>query len=159
MKQILLIFFLLLGIANVYCCEKDLDCLNDGVCDITITTNSTTGVCVCEKENFGPKCEGTKKSQLVAFLLSFFLGGIGVDRFYLGYILMGVFKFFLPIFPFFLSPLACCFKKEYVIAIVAVASTLCGLALVAWWLADLILIATYAIQVAGDGITPVLQNM
>lgn len=32
------------------------------------------------------------KSQVTALLLSLFLGGLGVDRFYLGYTLLGVLK-------------------------------------------------------------------
>ena len=32
------------------------------------------------------------KSQVVALLLSIFLGGLGIDRFYLGYNLLGVLK-------------------------------------------------------------------
>lgn len=32
------------------------------------------------------------KSQITATLLSFFLGGLGIDRFYLGYTLLGVLK-------------------------------------------------------------------
>ena len=40
-----------------------------------------------------PPYQGTKrKSMLTAFLLSFFLGVFGADRFYLGFYLMGVIK-------------------------------------------------------------------
>ncbi|MBN1521945.1 MAG: TM2 domain-containing protein [Candidatus Aureabacteria bacterium] len=53
-----------------------------------------------------------KKKWMVALLLSIFVGGLGVDRFYLGYIGLGVVKL--------------------------ITGGGCGI----WWLIDLILIAT-----------------
>jgi len=56
--------------------------------------------------------EGEKKQYMVALLLSVFLGGLGIDRFYLGYTVLGIVKL--------------------------VTAGGCGI----WWLIDLILIAT-----------------
>lgn len=48
--------------------------------------------CWCDEHYGGPECETIRKSNLVAFMLSAFLGMFGVDQFYLGYIGLGVGK-------------------------------------------------------------------
>ena len=56
--------------------------------------------------------EGEKKQFMTTLLLSIFLGGLGVDRFYLGYTVLGIVKL--------------------------LTGGGCGI----WWLIDVILIAT-----------------
>ena len=73
-----------------------LDCGLNGFCRI----NENNQVCVCDKnwiDHKGETCSYEQRSKLVAFLLSFLVGGLGVDWFYLargnvGYIVAGVFK-------------------------------------------------------------------
>lgn len=48
--------------------------------------------CKCEPGWADPECRTQRKSQLVTFFLSLFLGFFGADRFYLGFIVSGVFK-------------------------------------------------------------------
>lgn len=51
--------------------------------------NYCMGPSIFEKNG---KCMRSDKSQKTAFLLSLFLGGVGADRFYLGYYVTAVFK-------------------------------------------------------------------
>jgi hypothetical protein len=78
-------------------CSKDSDCLN-GICIYSIPT-----VCQCNQgfTSFGGTCNYQQKSGLVAFLLSFFIGTLGADWFYLyvknssnggAYVVAGFFK-------------------------------------------------------------------
>ena len=78
-------------------CVTNFDCIH-GQCD----RNRTIPTCVCERGwtmalDGSNQCTYQQKSKLAAFLLSFFVGGLGADWFYLsvgngGYIAAGVFK-------------------------------------------------------------------
>ena len=64
-------------------------------CNFHGTCNPDTNTCVCTDEYSTYKhnyCIYKRKNQLTAFLLSFFLGTVGADRFYLGDIELGIFK-------------------------------------------------------------------
>jgi len=78
-------------------CSKNIDCIH-GICD----QNVNRSLCICERgwtysRNNPNVCDYQQKSKLGAFLLSFFVGGLGADWYYLsvgngGYIAAGVFK-------------------------------------------------------------------
>jgi len=71
-------------------------CNNNGQC-----VNSK---CECDSGHADPVCAYGRKSRLTAFLLAFFVGSYGADRFYLGYIGDGVGKILLLV----LGILICC---------------------------------------------------
>jgi len=74
----------------------------EGICDFGHQFNTTTKINVCKCDDGyldweDKPCAYAKKSKLTAFLLSFLIGGFGVDWFYLaqgsgGYIAAGIFK-------------------------------------------------------------------
>jgi TM2 domain-containing membrane protein YozV len=78
-------------------CVTNFDCVH-GICD----TNKTIASCVCVygwtlSLDGSNQCNYQQKSKLAAFLLSFLIGALGADWFYLsvgnsGYIVAGVFK-------------------------------------------------------------------
>ena len=79
-------------------CTRDSDC-GSGICKQD--GQSTSYYCQCDDgwtdDSDGKICNYQRKSELIAFLVSFFVGGLGVDWFYLargnaGYIVGGVFK-------------------------------------------------------------------
>jgi len=67
------------------------------------------------------------KSRTVAAILGFFLGGIGVDRFYLGNIGMGIAKLFLGWLTFGIWPLI-----DWIIILVGAAHDGDGLPVISW---------------------------
>jgi hypothetical protein len=78
-------------------CSTDFSCLH-GEC----SSIGNQSLCICERgwtisRDYPSSCSYPQKSKLAAFLLSFFVGGLGGDWFYLsvgngGYIAAGVFK-------------------------------------------------------------------
>lgn len=81
---------------------KSLRCNGHGHCvewfdHMSIGVNSTTSLsfCECGLDWADPECGTQRKSQVVAFALSIFLGVFGADQFYLGFIWpYGILKLF-----------------------------------------------------------------
>ena len=97
-----LVILMMIGAQNVEStsltsCSSDLFCVH-GTCQ----TNNNISSCLCHhgwtsSRQQPQTCTYQQKSKLAAFLLSFCLGGLGADWFYLsvgngGYIAAGVFK-------------------------------------------------------------------
>jgi len=89
MYKKLWILVLILCISGINCIENKCSSIES----LSITNNNTTST------NNTKSCD---KSQLTALLLSIFVGSLGVDRFYLGYMDIGVGKLVLFIAPIFI---------------------------------------------------------
>lgn len=85
-------------------CNSTAECNDHGHCvastaaglqqDLLLNSNAT-GVCHCNSRYAGKWCEHKRKNKLEAFLLSILIGSTGADRFYLGFIGLGVAKLLL----------------------------------------------------------------
>ncbi len=67
-----------------YTCREDSECGN-GVCKVEPLANSSYCRCDDGYINAAAICDYEQKSELIAFLLSFFIGTLGADFFYLAY--------------------------------------------------------------------------
>ena len=98
------------------------------------------GNCVCDPRYYGENCAYARKSKLAAFVFSFFFGGLGVDRFYLGYIGIGVAKLLYNLFAVCtLGSIAACFKacdSGCMAALFGILSLLSTIGSFIWWVYD-----------------------
>ena len=136
--------------------EDPHSCNGNGQC--IVDRNNSTAKCVCNERYAGDRCASERRVQSFAFLLSFFLGFLGVGRFYLGYILIGCLKLFAGL----CSPVVVggffCFSAYFVCAKVlpnkepnkcdlflglvgVLLAGTSGIAMLAWWITDWSLIA------------------
>lgn len=120
-------------------CEVKSDCGNHARCHFE-DRNDTQGICECDDGWTNEDCDHKEKSKLAAFLLSLFLGKFGVDRFFLGYVAIGVIKCIIGV-------LGCCGgcvvrANEDADSKAAGGVGLFGCAIFIWWLIDWILILT-----------------
>ena len=82
-------------------CNSTRGCGDHGYCFTPIITDPSHNICECDKgwKSTEAPCDYPAKNWLLAFLLSFFLGYLGADWFYLAngsgtYIAIGVLKLF-----------------------------------------------------------------
>ncbi|PRP84759.1 mitochondrial RNA-splicing protein MRS3-like [Planoprotostelium fungivorum] len=132
-------------ISERYPCPND--CSNHGVCNINL--NTTQSVCRCVPGYTGVDCSYQQRSRVTALLLSFFLGTLGAERFYLGQVELGITKLLLCLFicilPCCLLWLACMVPERQIgrmAALPTMMTVLVILAVFVWWMTDWILILT-----------------
>jgi len=76
--------------------SQTLQCSGRGVCKLwdTVNLENQLSFCECDRDWADPECRTRRKSQLVAYMLSLFVGFTGADQFYLGFMAMGLVKLF-----------------------------------------------------------------
>lgn len=84
--------------ARINSCAEDLaptlQCSGRGSCKAwnPIGLDSGVTMCECDRDWADPECRTPRKSQTYAYILSLFLGWLGADQFYLGWIFLGSLK-------------------------------------------------------------------
>eukprot|EP00392_Amoebophrya_sp_AT5.2_P011600 g11679.t1 len=74
--------------------DGTLQCSGRGVCKPFNPDNiqNPTSFCDCDRDYADPECRTKRKSQILAYVLSLFLGFLGFDKFYLGFPVTGATK-------------------------------------------------------------------
>ena len=85
--------------SSMFICNSSLSCSNQGVCLNSTHCECYPGYFTLFNYEINPhylQCNYAQKSKKTAFLLSFFLGPLSFDSFYLGNDMLGYFKLILP---------------------------------------------------------------
>lgn len=123
-------------------CKVDQECRNGGTCLLP------DGTCVCNEKFGADDCSYRLRSKLSTFLISFFVGWLGVDRFYLGFVGIGVAKLILLVFAAMMGCIFCCcvWKTDSFCSPLPMTASviwgMAGLSTFIFWLVDWMLILT-----------------
>lgn len=126
-----------------FICNNEASCSNNGFC-----FNKTKCVCLDKygtKENeLNVECNYIKRSKKTAFLISFFLGPIGIDQIYMGNALQGSMKIFISLL-FILFGMGLYYlgklKENHKLVISGKVLEIIGtIFIILWWLIDWVLI-------------------
>lgn len=130
---------------SINCTYSPVDCHNHGVCNQDGTDCVCFGGYVTYQPPNNTQCNYEQKTQLGAFLLSFFLGYFGAGRFYVGDITLGLIKLFVPmtltVISCVLLCIGCCRSESgmnCMIVITNILVVLSSIVVFCWWLADVI---------------------
>ena len=151
-------------------CFNDSECGSHGTCDSTFPVLlcashleiDQTQACVCspswDYKGDTCACDYHRRSRKKAFLLSFFLGSFGADRFYLYYGGIGAVKLIVGLIPCVLCIPLCIFSKTPVGLGLRIINALVSLAIFGWWLADVIRVGTKILRHVMGGLTHLSQG-
>jgi len=146
MQTIYILIVLISSISLATACIKaHLNPVPGFVCTDVVFGNETQQVCICPPRYLGANCDCVQADQTATFLMSFCLGPLAVDRFYLGYTGVGVVKLlFSMIISIIIAVIKCCVKGDgrptFATQVAVIVICILSFGPTVWWLTDWILI-------------------